>query len=270
MKMVVKQEAAGQCWEDKTDSLLIGKTSRGLRDMDPRMKILMSLAFSTMLFFTAQKMTMLLSLIVAFAILLLAGKGRSSKPFLLAYAFCLIIDTLIGLAGVENIKILLSVFVYSCMKFIPVIMLGHWLVTTVKINDFITAMEQMGFTRAVIIPLAVLLRFLPTVKDELGYILDTMKMRNIELSFKGLLVQPVRMLEYILVPLLLRSVKLADELSAAALTRGIDGTNQRTSLREVRILFADMVIAGCFVAIVAALWYQDSKTAGLSLGWIGL
>jgi energy-coupling factor transport system permease protein len=86
-----------------------------------------------------------------------------------------------------------------------------------------------------------------------------MKMPNIELSFKRMFFQPVRTMEYILVSLLLRRVKLSDELSAAALTRGIDGENSRTSLREVRIFFSDAVITGVFVVLAAALWYLDKN-----------
>lgn len=271
IETVLKQELSGAFQKDKRKNLFMAGRRKGLQDVDPRLKILMSLAFSSMLFFTAQKITIFVSLIAAFAFLLLSGKGKSGVKFLVAYAFLALIDFLTAYAGAESVRVLLSVFIYSFMKFIPVIMLGSWLIATVKVNDFMCAMETVGLPRTVIIPLAVLLRFLPTVKEELGYIMDTMKMRNIELSFKGVLFHPVRTMEYILVPLLLRSVKVSDELSAAALTRGIDGENKRTSLREVRILFSDAVIAAFFIGLAVMFWYLDKNVfAGLLIGRVWL
>ncbi|QDR79886.1 energy-coupling factor transporter transmembrane component T [Sporomusa termitida] len=113
---------------------------------------------------------------------------------------------------------------------------------------------------------AVFLRFLPRVKEELGHIKNPIKMRNIELTGRGLLFQPVRTMESILVLQLMGSVKVADEL-AAALTRGIDGERPRTSRRAGRTLFADVVLAAGFTLFAAVLWYLDKNMfSGLSLG----
>ncbi|UNC93093.1 energy-coupling factor transporter transmembrane component T family protein [Candidatus Contubernalis alkaliaceticus] len=245
--------------EGRRTVIFLEGRQRGLQDMDPRMKILMSLVFSTMLFLTAQKLTMLISLVAAYFVLLLSGKGRTGIKLMAVYACFFLVDTMIVLAGSEQLKVLLGVFIYSVMKFIPIIMLGSWIASTVKVNEFIAAMEQMRLPRPVILPLAVMLRFLPTVKEELGYIRDTMKMRNIELSLKGILFHPLKTMEHILVPLLMRSVKEADELSAAALTRGVDGDNKRTTLRDVRILFVDVTAALLFITLTAVLWYLDKN-----------
>lgn len=267
LETVVRQEASGSLGADKSRcSFLIGR-KKGLQNADPRIKIIMSLVLGTMLIFTAQKITMHAFCLAAFVILLLSGQHRTGTKFLLAYAFCLLLDGITAFAGAASLRAVIGILIYSFMKFIPVIMLGSWLAATIKVTEFMAALEQMRLPKTVIIPLAVLLRFLPTVKEELGYIQDTMKMRNIELSCRGILLQPVRTMEYILVPLLMRSVKVADELSAAALTRGIDGENKRTSLREVRILLSDGVIAAGVIIVAAALWYLDKNVfPGLAMG----
>lgn len=245
----------------------LGGRRKTLRDIDPRMKILMSLAFSTMLLFTGQEMTILVAVIVAFIMLLLSGEGESGVKFLVVYAGSSFISFFIGFLGAESLRVLLGVFIYSCIKFIPIVMLGSWLMTTVKVNEFMVAMETIKIPRNVIIPLAVLLRFLPTVKEELNHIKDTMKMRNLELSVQGMVVHPMKSMEYILVPLLLRSVKVSDELSAAALTRGIDGENRRTSLRQVKILLFDLGLTSLFITMTAILWYLDQTVfANLVIG----
>lgn len=237
-----------------------------LRDLDPRLKIVISVSLSTMLFFTAQVLTVFCFVILVSLIFLLSEKGKACVSYIAAYAFCAFIIFLTAFFGNTSLKILLGVFLYSVMKFIPVVMLGNWLISTVRISDFIATMEKMGISRTIVIPLTVLFRFVPTVKEELGYIRDTMKMRNIELSCKGLVFYPMRTMEYVLVPLLLRSVKISDELSAAALTRGIDGPNKRTSLREVRILFPDLMLMAFFIFTAALLGYLDQQ---LSVGFGG-
>lgn len=244
---------------------LFGKErGKGLRDIDPRMKLAISLSFSLTLFFTAQGTTILFSVLIAFAILLLSGKGKTSVKYLTVYAGCSLAVFLAPFTGWQGLSVLFSIFIFTLMKFIPVAMLGSWLISTVRISELIAALEQMLLPATVVIPLAVFFRFLPTVKEEFNYIRDTMKMRNIDLSVRGLLFYPARTMEYILVPLLLRSVKVSDELSAAALARGLDSGKQRTSLREVRILITDAVIAVFFIAVAAMLWYFDQNllTAG--------
>lgn len=235
------------------------KRGKGLRDIDPRMKLAISLSFSLTLFFTAQGTTILFSVLIAFSILLLSGEGKTSVKYLAVYAGCSLAVCLAPFIGWQGLSALFSIFIFTLMKFIPLAMLGSWLISTVKISELIAALEQMLLPTAVVIPLAVFFRFLPTVKEEFNYIRDTMKMRNIDLSVSGLLFHPVRTMEYILVPLLLRSVKVSDELSAAALARGLDGGKQRTSLREVRILATDAVIAVFFIAAAAMLWYFDQN-----------
>lgn len=270
LETVIRQEASGSFATAQGRCFFPVDRRKGLQDTDPRIKILMSLVFSTIVFLTAQKITMHAFCLAAFVLILFSGRQRIGVKFLLAYAFCSILDVVTALVAAESLRVVLGIIVYSFMKFIPVIMLGSWLASTIKVNEFMAALEQMRLPKPVIIPLAVLLRFLPTVKEELGYISDTMKMRNIELSCRGILLNPVRTMEYILVPLLMRSVKVADELSAAALTRGIDSENRRTSLREVRILPSDGIIAAGFILLVLSLWYLDKNVfPGLTLGGLG-
>ena len=75
-------------------------------------------------------------------------------------------------------------------------------------------MERMHVTEKIIIPLSVIFRFFPTIKEEYQAIRDAMKMRNIRFGGKN----PFLMIEYRLIPLMVSVIKIGDELSAAALT----------------------------------------------------
>ena len=92
-------------------------------------------------------------------------------------------------------------------------------------------------------------RFFPTVEEEYSAIGDAMRMRGIR--FGG--GKPVKMLEYRMVPLLVSCVKIGEELSAAALTRGLGAPVQRTNICRIGFGKFDIVAAAICAASFLAL-----------------
>ena len=98
--------------------------------------------------------------------------------------------------------------------------------------------------RSVVIPVSVVFRFFPAVREEYAAIRDAMKMRGITT-----LRSPMKMLEYRIVPLMMSVAKIGEELSAAALTRGLGAPRKRTNICEIGfgpldVLFAIVSIFG--------------------------
>lgn len=84
----------------------------------------------------------------------------------------------------------------------------------------------------------------------LNGISDAMRMRGI--SFGGN--HPGKMLEYRLIPLMTCSVKIGDELSAAALTRGLGADVKRTNICKIGFRFVDyIVLLGCIITLAYLL-----------------
>lgn len=133
----------------------------------------------------------------------------------------------------------------------PGIAMGSYLMSSVTISEFVAAMEKMHVPKSVTIPMAVMFRFFPTVLEELKHINQAMRMRGI--CLRGHKFSEV--IEYRLVPTITCSVKIGDELSAAALTRGLNTSNNRTNICCIGIRLADVFIyVGCIAAIVITLW----------------
>ncbi len=62
---------------------------------------------------------------------------------------------------------------------------------------------------------------------------------------------PLIYIEYVLVPIMMSTVRIADELSAASLTKGLSAGGKRTHICEVRINAADwLMIVGSFAMII--------------------
>lgn len=135
-------------------------------------------------------------------------------------------------------------------QFIPGLMMGYYTVTTTTVSEFVAAMERMHMPKQIVIPLSVMFRFFPTVGEEASSISDAMRMRGI--SFGGN--HPGKMLEYRLIPLMTCSVKIGDELSAAALTRGLGADVKRTNICKIGFRFVDyIVLLGCIITLAYLL-----------------
>ena len=139
-------------------------------------------------------------------------------------------------------------------RFAPGIMTGAYLISSTSVSEFIGAMERMHITEKIVIPMSVIFRFFPTISEEYQAIRDAMKMRNIHFGGKN----PFLMIEYRLVPLMVSVVKIGDELSAAALTRGLGAPVRRTTVCQIGFHFQDVVaIVFCILCFVLFLLQQQ-------------
>ena len=131
------------------------------------------------------------------------------------------------LTGTWNFILGAAVGIYTHM--LPGFIMGYYLVSTTTVSEFVAAMERMRVSQKVVIPVSVVFRFFPTVKEEYAAIRDAMKMRGITT-----LRSPMKMLEYRVVPLMISIAKIGEELSAAALTRGLGAPQKRTNICTIK------------------------------------
>ncbi|MTI55902.1 MAG: hypothetical protein FH760_13715 [Geosporobacter ferrireducens] len=68
----------------------------------------------------------------------------------------------------------------------------------------------------IIIPFAVDIRFIPSIREDFSCLKDSLRVRNINVSVLGFLKAPIKTVEYVPVPILIRSYKTSDELAASA------------------------------------------------------
>lgn len=127
----------------------------------------------------------------------------------------------------------------------PSFMMAYYMITTTSVSAAIAAMERLHLSQKIIIPFTVLFRFFPTIGEEYRSIKDAMRMRGITLQ-RG----PIAILEYHLIPLMTSIVKIGEELSAAALTRGLGQGIRRTNMCDVRFTMFDVLFGGAASAAV--------------------
>jgi energy-coupling factor transport system permease protein len=178
-----------------------------------------------------------------------AGKWKAAALYSLAFAAAHVMSVLLipGLSGFLQFILLACVDIFS--RFMPSAVIGVYLISTTTVSEFTAAMKRLHVSDKIIIPMSVMFRFFPTLAEEYAAINAAMRMRGI--SFAG--GNPGKMVEYRLVPLMTCAAKIGEELSAAALTRGLGGEIKRTNICEIGFKFPDfLLIALCAAAFIAA------------------
>lgn len=236
----------------KAGSLSSDRLFPGFR-LDPRTKLYLLLVINILIVAGGNEgiIVYIKPLLTLVPILLLAiyGKTKMALGLIAVYLLCTFSPDLFyfvptfSLAG-TIIRLLSGLFSWI----IPCLMMGYILVFTTKVSEFIAAMEKLHAGIKIIVPFAVMFRFFPTIREEYRSIQEAMKMRGI--SFKK---GPIAMLEYRMVPLITSIVKIGDELSAAAMTRGLGGPIRRTNICRIGFSAWDLVFIG-YVTILAVVY----------------
>lgn len=186
--------------------------------------------------------SLIFELVLVFGCLLLItidGQAKSAFHFLIVFLIMLGIDQLLTPYINGFFFTLVSFITVALRKFLPCFILGKWILTKTEVSEFVAVMWKLRLPQTAIIPLSVVFRYFPTIKEEWASIRAAMKMRGIHIS-----------LEHIMVPLLMSAVNVSEELSAAALCRGLDSPEPHTSLVQVRFRFSD-VLVWCITGVLA-------------------
>ena len=189
--------------------------------------------------------------LIPFLLLMIERKTSFALVYLPLYALAAFFEAYVAphTVGIWNLLSIIGSSVIT--RFMPCLAMGYYLVTTTTVSEFIASMERMHVSQKIVIPLSVMFRFFPTVLEESRSISDSMRMRGIggALALKN----PVAGLEYRVVPLMVCTVKIGEELSAAALTRGLGAPTPRTNICSIGFHALDVVCAGVAVAAVVCM-----------------
>ena len=138
------------------------------------------------------------------------------------------------------------------LRFILPLFASFYLITrTTKIGEYISALTKMHMPSEVVIPLAVMFRFVPTIQEEWQMVNQALRLRGLAWNWRNILTRPVHMLEYMMVPFLMQCSVVVDEMSAAVMARGFDRDTRRSSYIEVKLSILDWCIIIVSAGILA-------------------
>ena len=220
--------------------------------LDPRTKLalillcVLSAMFAPNLYFQLA-LAALIGLLAA-----LCGKWRYALRGILVYA--LICAFTVWCMGVltGTWRTMFTAFLGLVHKVYACGMLAGLVISTTRVGEFLSAMARLHVPKKLTIPIAVMLRYLPAIREDWHYIKDAMRLRDVSPTLWGFLKAPAMTVNCIYVPLLTAASKAADELSIASVTRGIENPKPRTCLVRIQMRAADWLAMALFLAFLAA------------------
>ena len=244
-----------------------------LHKMDPRMKLTLTVLFMVMVFlpqnwYGLAAVAVLVAATVTLSRLPVRLVWRSVRPILILVVFTSILnmlyvtggDTLLqwGFIHITTKGIQNAVFI--SVRIVCLIVGSSLLTYTTTPTALTDAIEILLSPLRVIrvnahelaMMMTIALRFIPTLMEETGKIMAAQKARGADME-SGNLLQRVRALVPIIVPLFVSSFRRAYELAMAMECRCYHGGEGRTRMKQLRTARRDWVALAIFVIYAAAL-----------------
>ena len=128
--------------------------------------------------------------------------------------------------------------------------LALYVYRTIRIGQMKVALRSVHLPRVFVDALVVAFRVLPTVGAEAVAIREAMEMRGVDLGVRGILRHPLVIAERFLVPLLSSIARVADDLAASSVIRGLGGPTRPTSLTRLRVTGWDVFALACVAGVI--------------------
>ena len=259
------------------DNMILGRYIPGnsiIHRLDPRSKLVAMILLIIIAFWANNPITNLILFIATGIFVVLSEvplsffiKGLRSMFFLIAFTTLFQLFFISGghvLFEMGFIKItsygIEQAGIIFC-RFVLIIFFSTLLTLTTMPLSLATAVESLlGPLKRFKVPvheiglmLSMSLRFVPTLMDDTIRIMNAQKARGVDFG-EGNIVQKVKAMIPILIPLFTTSLKRADSLATAMEARGYQGGNGRSQYRQLNWMNRDS-IALLFVCVLGAILF---------------
>ena len=263
------------------DSMILGRYIPGdsiVHRLDPRSKLLSMMLLILIVFWANNSITNLILFIATGIFIALSGvsisffiQGLKSMFFLIAFTtlfqfffissgnvifefwFVRITDYALQQAGIIFCRFVLIIFFSTLLT-----------LTTMPLSLASAVEGLLSPLKKVKVPvheiglmLSMSLRFVPTLMDDTTRIINAQKARGVDFD-EGSIVQKVKALIPILIPLFATSLKRADSLAIAMEARGYQGGKGRSQYRQLKWSFKDTLTIFVILALGFCLFLLKS------------
>ena len=136
------------------------------------------------------------------------------------------------------------------VEMIPVLMAAYLLMQAPS-GKLTSGLRKLPIPTKMLLTIIVVLRFMPTVMAEFSDVKDAMRTRGFLRSPIRVLLHPLTTFEYVAVPMIFRSLKIADELASSCVVRGIESPCKKQGYYLNRMAVSDGMLMVTFLAITA-------------------
>ncbi len=209
--------------------------------LDPRTKLYFLLLTNLALFFHMPLSAEIWLTASLLALLFLAGKTKTGMRMTVLYGVLVGFDLWVipVVSGVAANFI--AMFSVGIRMMLPCLIAGSYAFSTTTVGEMVCGLRKLHVPESVIIPCVTVARFFPTIGEDYRQIRNAMAFRGIAAGNGAMLRHPAQSLEYILIPLLMNSNTVAQDLSVAAMTKGIGLPGRHTCMTELKLTIWDLL-----------------------------
>lgn len=258
--------------------------------MDPRSKLILSLIYMVSVFFVDSFfqfafIALLLCLMIIFSKLPVKTVFKTVKPVLILVT----ITALLNLFFVQSgevlwewwiIKLTSGGVIYSLRMVLRLlfIVMGASILTltttplllTDGLEKLLSPLNKIHFpVHELALIMSIALRYIPTLMDEADRIIRAQKARGADFD-TGSIFKRVKAFIPILIPLLISSLRSADELALAMESRCYGYTEKRTKLKILRFTSKDLIASLTVILLIGAMLVikYNASVWGESFPWM--
>ncbi|ALV22827.1 energy-coupling factor transporter transmembrane component T [Carnobacterium antarcticum] len=222
--------------------------------LDPRTKMVILLWCNYILLSQVQGMLEVITVFLLALLFILADKGKTGVTYLLIFLGMILVDKYVIDQVSDGVSMVLIFFAVSLRLMLPCIMAGTYLMQTTTVGELTLGLRKLRTPESILIPVIVMVRFLPAIKQDYQHIRDAMKFRGIFLSKGDMVKQPVRFFEYIIIPMMMSAGNTAQDLTIASLAKGISRKNKHTSIERIGFNIQDIF---CLTLIIGFVYLHQ-------------
>lgn len=212
-----------------------------LFNLDDRVKVWMAASAGAGAIYCADVWVQTAILAVCLALCGLCGAWRFAARFLLAVLILALASLALDRLASAGSNVYGRGLTYVLIKFGPLFAMMVFIQASLNTSRFLRSLEKLRVPAQWVIPIGVCLRFMPSVVAECRQIRYAMRIRGIGITPGRLLTRPFETIGYLMVPLLVRSLYIGDELARAAIARGIESEGPKTSLYDLKFRHTDAI-----------------------------
>lgn len=222
--------------------------------LDPRAKLYLLILSNLTLFLHISLTAEIILVILLLSLYFLSGKVKSGIRMTVLYTALIGIDVLVIPIADGLLLNILSLLSVGIRMMLPCIISGAYAFSTTTVGEMVCGLRKLKIPEFIIIPCVTVIRFFPTIAEDYRQIRNAMAFRGIASGHMALLRHPAQSMEYILMPLLMNSNSVAQDLSVAAMTKGISLPGQHTSMTELHMSLSDWVyMLACTIPFILFL-----------------
>lgn len=230
--------------------------------LDPRTKLLALLILNALVMRASPTSTLLAVQLLTVVALAWEVGGRAAVRTGLGCLVCdalslgspFLVAWLEGMGAPRSVVLVIgtcAAIAFWFARFFAAFGLALYVYRTTRIGQMKAALRAVHLPRVFVDALAVAFRVIPTVGAEAVAIREAMEMRGVDLGIRGVLRHPLVIAERFLVPLLSSIARVADDLAASSVIRGLGGPTRPTSLTRLRASAWDAAALACVAGVIA-------------------